>query len=90
MSRDGLSTLLEVYDRIEAEILKEALEALGIPTTLFQESAGALYPTTFGPLGKVEVCVPDERLKEAETWLESYYKRDLRDDNAELGNPDHE
>ena len=90
MSRDGLSTLLEVYDRIEAEILKEALEALGIPTTLFQESAGALYPTTFGPLGKVEVCVPDERLKEAETWLKSYYKGDLRDDNAELGNPDHE
>jgi hypothetical protein len=90
MSRDGWSTLLEVYDRIEAEILKEALEALGIPATLFQESAGTLYPTTFGPLGKVEVCVPDERLKEAEVWLESYNKGELRDDNAELGNPDHE
>jgi hypothetical protein len=88
MSRDGWSTLLEVYDRIEAEILKESLESMGIPATLFDESAGTLYPTTFGPLAKVEVCVPDERLKEAEAWLESYNKGELRDDDAELSNPD--
>jgi len=46
MSRDGWSTLLEVYDRLEAEIIKEALEVEGIPATLFHESAGTLYPTT--------------------------------------------
>ena len=90
MSRDGWSTLLEVYDRIEAEILKESLEAQGIPVTLFHESAGTLYPTTFGPLAKVEVCVPDERLKVAEAWLESYNNGELRNDNAELGNPDNQ
>lgn len=90
MPKDGWSTLLEVYDRIEAEILKESLEAQGIPAALFHESAGALYPTTFGPLAKVEVCVPNERLKEAEAWLESYQKGELRDDNAELSNPDPE
>ena len=56
MSRDGWSTLLEVYDRIEAEILKESLEAMGIPATLFHEGVGNLYPTTFGPLAKVEVA----------------------------------
>ncbi len=90
MSQDGWSTLTEVYDRLEAEILKEALEVQGIPAALFQESAGSLYPTTFGPLSKVEICVPDERLKEAEDWLEAYNKGELRDDNAELSNPDHE
>ena len=90
MSRDGWSTLLEVYDRIEAEILKESLESQGIPAMLFHESAGTLYPTTFGLLAKVEICVPDERLKEAETWLEAYNKGELRDDNAELGNPDNQ
>lgn len=90
MSQDGWSTLLEVYDRIEAEILKEALEAQGIPATLFQESAGALYPTTFGPLGKIEVCVPTERHIEAEAWLKAYNTGELRDDNAELSAPDPE
>ena len=88
MSRDGWSILMEVYDRIEAEILKESLEAQGIPATLFHEGVGSLYPTTFGPLAKVEVCVPDERLKEAEAWLESYNKGELRDDNAEFSDPD--
>jgi hypothetical protein len=38
----------------------------------------------------VEVCVPDERMKEAEAWLESYNKGELRNDNAELSDPDHE
>jgi hypothetical protein len=90
MSQDGWSTVIEVYDRIQAEILKEALEAQGIPATLFQESAGALYPLSFGPLGKIEVCVPDERLKEAQAWLEAYNKGELRNDNAELSDPDHE
>jgi hypothetical protein len=90
MSRDGWSTLLEVYDRIEAEILKEALEADGFSVSLFHEAIGTLYPTTFGTMGKVEICVPDERLKEAEAWLEAYNKGELRDDNAELGNPDNQ
>jgi hypothetical protein len=90
MSQDGWSTLLEVYDRLESEILKEALEAEGIPVALFQESAGALYPTTFGIMNRVEICVPDERLEEAEAWLEAYNKGELRDDNAELGDPDNQ
>jgi hypothetical protein len=90
MSQDGWSTLLEVFDRLQGEIIKEALEADGIPATLFQESIGSLYPTTFGTMGKVEVCVPDERLGEAQTWLEAYNKGELSDDNAELGNPDNQ
>jgi hypothetical protein len=90
MSQDGWSTLLEVFDRLQGEIIKEALEADGIPATLFQESIGSLYPTTFGTMGKVEVCVPDERLSEAETWLEAYNKGELSDDNAELGSPDNQ
>lgn len=88
MSQDGWSTLLEVYDRLEAEIFKEALEADGIPAALFSEGIGSLYPTTFGPMSKVEICVPDDRLEEAEAWLEAYNKGELRDDNAELSNPD--
>ncbi len=90
MPPDGWSTLLEVYDRLEAEIFKEALEADGIPSVLLHEGAGTIYPTTFGQLAKVEICVPDERLKEAEAWLEAYNKGELRNDNAEFGDPGHE
>ena len=90
MSKDGWSTLLEVFDRLQAEIFKEALEAEGIPATLFQESIGALYPTSFGTMGRVEVCVPDEQLKEAKAWLNAYNKGELRNDNAELGDTGNE
>ena len=65
-------TLVEVFDRLEAEIIKEALEAIGIEAVLFQESAGALYPTTFGALGKVEICVPAEQIEQANAWLDEY------------------
>lgn len=65
-------TLMEVFDRLEAEIIKEALEAKGINATLFQESVGSLYPGSFGVMNKVEICVPEEQLELAKRWLEEY------------------
>jgi len=70
--------LMEVYDRLEAEILKEALEAQGIPAQLFQEGISHyLYPVS-GPMGKIEVCVPADRLEQATAWLNAYNKGELR------------
>ena len=78
MSDTGWATLLEVYDRLEAEIIKEALEAQGIPAEIFQEGAGHFaYPVNVGPLGKVEICVPEERFDEAEAWLQEYQEGKL-------------
>jgi hypothetical protein len=80
MSDPNWATLLEVYDRLEAEIIKEALEAQGIPAEIFQEGAGHFaYPVGVGPLGKVEICIPEERLEEAEAWLEEYQSGKLED-----------
>jgi hypothetical protein len=90
MSHTGWITLLEVYDVLEAEIIKEALEAEGLPAALFHESVGSLYPTTFGLLNKVEICVPESHQAAAQAWLEAYNQGELRDDHAELGDPDHE
>ncbi len=90
MSDIGWVTLLEVYDQLEAEILKEALEANGIPATLFHESVGTLYPTSFGKLGRVEVCVPEDHLAAAQAWLEAYNQGELRNDTTELSDPDPE
>ncbi len=76
-------TLMEVFDRLEAEILKEALEAQGIPAQLFQEGISHyLYPGR-GPMGRIEVCVPRQRLQEASTWLDAYNNDDLRDESTQ-------
>jgi hypothetical protein len=76
--------LLDVYDRTEAEMIKSALEAEGIRSELFQEGAGHwAYPTTIGPLGRVQIFVPKDRLEQARQWLDAYQKGSL-----EEGEPD--
>src|SRR5258706_12528362 len=69
MSETGWATLLEVNTRLEAEIIKEALEAEGMPAEIIQEAVRSLYP---GVLASVEICVPKERLVEARAWLVDY------------------
>lgn len=64
--------LTEVYDRIEAEMMKAALEALEIPVELAQESVGGTIPVSFGKFAKVHLFVPKEKYQEASAWLESY------------------
>ena len=87
MSENVWVALMEVFDRLEAEILKEALIAQGIPTQLFQEGLSHyLYPVS-GPMGRIEICVPGDRLKEALSWLEEYNSGELRDENTEPLDP---
>ncbi len=87
---DGWSTLMEANGRFEAEILKEALEIDGFSVVLIQEAVGQLYVLPSMPLSRVEICVPDAQFENAQAWLEAYNKGELRNDNAELGDSDHE
>ena len=83
MSENEWVALMEVFDRLEAEILKEALTAQGIPAQLFQEGLSHyLYPVS-GPMGRIEICVPNNRLQDALSWLKEYNSGELRDDNVE-------
>jgi hypothetical protein len=83
MSEHEWVFLMEVFDRLDGEILKEALEAQGIPAQLFQEGiAHFLYPVS-GPMGRIEICVPDQRLQEAKDWLEAYNEGELLDTSEE-------
>ena len=79
MSETRWETLSEAGNRIEAEIMKEALEAQGIPAEIFQE--GAMHYAYTG--GRIEVCVPNERIGEARAWLAEYQ-------NGQLANPSEE
>jgi len=87
MSEDEWVLLIEVFDRLDAEILKEALKAQGIPAQLFQEGAAHyIYPVS-GPMGRVEVCVPGKQITEAMSWLEAYNKGELSSDASETIEP---
>ena len=68
MSDIHWATLLEVVDRLQAEIIKEALEAQDIPAEIFQE--GAMHYAYTG--GRIEICVPNDRIEEARVWLTEY------------------
>jgi hypothetical protein len=68
MSDIHWATLIEVGSRIEAEIIKEALEAQDIPAEIFQ--GGAMHYAYV--VGAIEICVPNERIKEAKAWLAGY------------------
>ena len=87
MADHGWASLLEVFDRLEGEIIKEALEAQGIPTQLFQEGVSHyLYPVS-GPMGRIEICVPAGRLDEAKVWLEAFNNNEIEDDNPQTLEP---
>lgn len=89
MSKMEWKTLLEVYDRTEAEIIKMSLEARGIQAELFQEGAGSLYRVNVGVLGRVEICVTPDDLLAAQAWLDDYQNNRLLSDE-ELGENEEE
>ncbi|MBT3188376.1 MAG: hypothetical protein HN736_14555 [Anaerolineae bacterium] len=64
--------LTKVYDRIEAEMMKSALEALEISAELAQESVGSTMPVSFGKFAEIHVFVPKEKFEEASVWLKNY------------------
>lgn len=65
--------LTEVQGRLEAEFIKSYLEAQGIESELFQESVGHhIYPVTIDGLGRVQIFVPKDQVKEARELLDEY------------------
>jgi hypothetical protein len=65
--------LIEVYGRLEADVIKSYLEAEGVPVELFQESVGqSAFPTTIDGLGRVQLFVPKEKAEEARKLFEAY------------------
>ena len=76
--------LTKVYDRLEAEMMKSALESLDIPVELAQEGAGHwAIPLNFGDFAEVQVFVPKENLDEANEWLEDYNNDEMEIEEGE-------
>ena len=65
--------LVEVQGRLEADLLQSYLEAYGVQTEIFQESVGYnAFPVTIDGLGRVQIFVSKEQIKEATKLIEDY------------------
>jgi len=68
--------LIEVYGRMDADLIESYLEANGVDVELFQEAVGHhIYPTTTDGLAKVQIFVAKENLDEALKLIESFNKK---------------
>jgi hypothetical protein len=55
----------------KATVIKGLLESAGIPVYLKAEAIGRLYGFNLGPLGQVEILVPEEQAEYARELLEA-------------------
>lgn len=69
--------LVELNNRMEADLLKSYLESQGIEVELFQESIGqSAYPVAITGLGSVQVFVPKEKIKKADKALKLFLNKE--------------
>ena len=73
MSAEKWELVIEVSGELQAELLRNLLEVQGIQVFLNQEGAGKAYGLTVGPLGQVQVLVPEHQGQEARQIVDDYY-----------------
>lgn len=83
MSEDKWELVIEVSGEFQANLLRNLLEAQGIKVFLNQEGAGKAYGLTVGPLGQVQILVPEHQSQEARQIVDDYYAGKF-DTNEEL------
>src|ERR1700687_2033591 len=83
----GLVVVYTAGDPGLADIIQSALRAAGIPAQTSREGAGAVYGLTVGPLGMVDILVPEDHAAQAEALLAAMRRGELADDSDELDTP---
>ena len=73
MSDEKWALITEVSGELQADLLRNLLEAQGIEVFLNQEGAGRAYGLTVGPLGQVQVLVPSHQSEEARQIVDDYF-----------------
>jgi hypothetical protein len=73
MSREKWEKVLEIFGELEAELLRGLLEAQGISVILNQEGAGRAVGLNVGPLGTIQILVPESAAPDARQVLDDYY-----------------
>ncbi len=63
--------------QLEADMVRLMLEASGVKVLMRGESAGAVYGLTMGPLGEVNLLVPENQVAQAKSLIEAMDRGDL-------------
>jgi len=79
MGNNQWKFVVRVQGDLQAELLRGLLEAQEIPVFLSQEGAGKAFGFTVGPLGEVEILVPEKFLSEAKAIIKQYEDGSLED-----------
>lgn len=91
MSEEKWELVTEVSGELQANLLRNLLEAQGIKVFLNQEGAGKAYGLTVGPMGQVQVLVPENQIQNARQIVDEYYagnfeENEENDSEGNLGN----
>lgn len=62
---DGWAVLMEVYNQEEAQLVSGLLLMAEIPVRIDHEAIGEVLGLTVGPLAKIKIMVPEDRLQDA-------------------------
>jgi hypothetical protein len=76
--------------QLDAEMVQGFLKAAGIPAMISQESVGRVFGMTSGPLGEVNVLVPEEKTDEALELLASMERGDFISNHGDEDSSDNE
>ena len=89
MTDDKWELITTVSGELQADLLRGLLEAEGIKVFLNQEGAGKAYGLTMGPLGEVQVLVPENQSEVARQIVDDYYagKFETSDDEESSEDP---
>ncbi len=73
MSQTRYVILDKISGDIKAEMLRGLIEAQGIPVMLSKEGYARALGLNVGPLGEVEILVPEDKLAQARQVLADYH-----------------
>jgi hypothetical protein len=77
MSSPKWVIVTKVSGELQGELLRGLLQAQGIEVNLVQEGAARAIGITAGPLGEVEIMVPESQLQEAQDVIRRFRRGDF-------------
>ncbi len=76
------TVVLTTYNQAQADVLRGLLEAQGVPARLLQEPAARALGLQVGPLGEIQIAVPESREADARAVVDAFFRGDFEDDSA--------
>lgn len=73
MTEDKWELITTASGELQADLIRNLLEVEGIKVFLNQEGAGKAYGLTMGPMGEVQVLVPENQSELARQIVDDFY-----------------